>query len=282
MPWWLITIIILFSIALVMILLIFIVKFNKSFNGEGSFGDKSIKLKIENQQPNTEASQNLQNQQAIDLDKQMDDFIKSYIGSMIDSHVLLTSVFHTIKNQYNISDKIFLKILKNKKAFDPELNTKIYIISQLYKEYSFRIKDSIILLVEELKNNIFDTNKLLSIFDSFYRVFESESCIESTITNFKSSGFKTELINGETISLTPEQIDNDILEMFRMRTKRSYIELLHDIKTAKTRLLFLNDKVVRALSGMYGILNLFDAIAKHLFDIYFESKPAILGDSEGV
>ena len=281
MPWWAMLIIILFCAVAVIIVLLLIIKFNKKLDLEGSVGDKGGRLKIENDTPINQQNSTQEKCANALLDIQFD-FIKNYVISMIDSHMLVTTTFHVILNRYDINDKIYLKLLKKQNADIKPFNVCVNTIVQLYKDYALKIKEEIEKELPKIKDNIDNIELVSQSIDTICKFFEDDIFITSTITDFKTRGFKTELITGESVSIPSEQLDTKILQLFKTRLKKNSVELVSEIKLSKTRLLSLENKVIRTLSVMYCVNSLFDAIDKHLFEIYFESKPAILGDSEGV
>ena len=146
MPWWIATIIILCSIILIMVILIVVVKFNKKIDAEANIGDKGVALKIENDTP---AVKNEEDKLNAEISKygcsdKLYDFIKDYIISVIESHMLITTVFYTVQYTNSINDKIFLKILKNEKYNElRNLNIDVSIVQKFFKEYVLKLQEYI-------------------------------------------------------------------------------------------------------------------------------------------
>lgn len=287
MPWWIATIIILCSIILIMVILIVVVKFNKKIDAEANIGDKGVALKIENDAP---AAKNEEDKLDVEISKcssdKMYDFIKDYIISVIESHMLITTVFYTVRYTNSINDKIFLKILKNEKYNElRDLNIDILIIQKFLKEYVLKLQEYInkyILEMLEMKEEIDDINKLRSNIDKLCKLFETDTFISSTIQDFKNKGFIATLIDGEVYTVTSDKFDDTLLLKFKDKVKKSSVELVSELKMSKTRLLLTENKIVNILSVMNSINLVFDAITKHIYTIYFECKPAVIGDSKGV
>lgn len=287
MPWWIATIIILCSIILIMIILIVVVKFNKKIDAEANIGDKGVALKIENDTPAVEKEEDKLD---VEISKcssdKMYDFIKDYIISVIESHMLITTVFYTVRYTNSINDKIFLKILKNEKYNElRDLNIDILIIQKFFKEYVLKLQEYInkyILEMLEMKEEIDDINKLRSNIDKLCKLFETDTFISSTIQDFKNKGFIATLIDGEVYTVTSDKFDDTLLLKFKDKVKKSSVELVSELKMSKTRLLLTENKIVNILSVMNSINLVFDAITKHIYTIYFECKPAVIGDSKGV
>lgn len=287
MPWWIATIIILCSIILIMVILIVVVKFNKKIDAEANIGDKGVALKIENDTPAVEKEEDKLD---VEISKcssdKMYDFIKDYIISVIESHMLITTVFYTVRYTNSINDKIFLKILKNEKYNElRDLNIDILIIQKFFKEYVLKLQEYInkyILEMLEMKEEIDDINKLRSNIDKLCKLFETDTFISSTIQDFKNKGFIATLIDGEVYTVTSDKFDDTLLLKFKDKVKKSSVELVSELKMSKTRLLLTENKIVNILSVMNSINLVFDAITKHIYTIYFECKPAVIGDSKGV
>lgn len=285
MPWWIATIIILCSIILIMVILIVVVKFNKKIDAEANIGDKGVALKIENDAP---AVKNEEDKLNVEMSKygcsdKLYDFIKDYIVSVIESHMLITTVFYTVQYTNSINDKIFLKILKNEKYNElRDLNIEVSIIQKFFKEYVFKLQEYINKYILEMKEEIDDINKLRSNIDKLCKLFETDTFISSIIQDFKNKGFIATMIDGEVYTVTSDKFDDALLLKFKDKIKKSSVELVSELKLSKTRLLFTENKIVNILSVMNSINSIFDAIIKHIYTIYFECKPAVIGDSKGV
>lgn len=284
MPWWIATIIILCSIILIMVILIVVVKFNKKIDAEANIGDKGVALKIENDTP---AVKNEEDKLNVEISKYGSDklynFIKDYIVSVIESHMLITTVFYIVQYTNSINDKIFLKILKNE-DYDKlkELNVDVSIIQKFFKEYVLKLQEYIDKYILEMKEEIDDINKLRSNIDKLCKLFETDAFISSTIQDFKNKGFIATMIDGEVYTVTSDKFDDTLLLKFKDKIKKSSVELVSELKLSKTRLLFTENKIVNILSVMNSVNSIFDAITKHIYTIYFECKPAVIGDSKGV
>lgn len=285
MPWWIATIIILCSIILIMVILIVVVKFNKKIDAEANIGDKGVALKIENDAP---AAKNEEDKLNVEMSKygcsdKLYDFIKDYIVSVIESHMLITTVFYTVQYTNSINDKIFLKILKNEKYNElRNLNIEVSIIQKFFKEYVFKLQEYINKYILEIKEEIDDINKLRSNIDKLCKLFETDTFISSAIQDFKNKGFIATMIDGEVYTVTSDKLDDTLLLKFKDKIKKSSVELVSELKLSKARLLFTENKIVNILSVMNSINSIFDAIIKHIYTIYFECKPAVIGDSKGV
>lgn len=285
MPWWIATIIILCSIILIMVILIVVVKFNKKIDAEANIGDKGVALKIENDAP---AAKNEEDKLNVEISKygcndKLYDFIKDYIVSVIESHMLITTVFYTVQYTNSINDKIFLKILKNEKYNElRNLNIDVSIVQKFFKEYVLKLQEYINKYILEMKEEIDDINKLRSNIDKLCKLFETDAFISSTIQDFKNKGFIATMIDGEVYTVTSDKFDDTLLLKFKDKIKKSSVELVSELKLSKTRLLFTENKIVNILSVMNSVNSIFDAIIKHIYTIYFECKPAVIGDSKGV
>ena len=285
MPWWIATIIILCSIILIMVILIVVVKFNKKIDAEANIGDKGVALKIENDTP---AVKNEEDKLNAEISKygcsdKLYDFIKDYIISVIESHMLITTVFYTVQYTNSINDKIFLKILKNEKYNElRNLNIDVSIVQKFFKEYVLKLQEYIDKYILEMKEEIDDINKLRSNIDKLCKLFETDAFISSTIQDFKNKGFIATMIDGEVYTVTSDKFDDTLLLKFKDKIKKSSVELVSELKLSKTRLLFTENKIVNILSVMNSVNSIFDAITKHIYTIYFECKPAVIGDSKGV
>ena len=285
MPWWIATIIILCSIILIMVILIVVVKFNKKIDAEANIGDKGVALKIENDAP---AAKNEEDKLNVEISKygcsdKLYDFIKNYIVSVIESHMLITTVFYAVQYTNSINDKIFLKILKNEKYNElRNLNIDVSIIQKFFKEYVLKLQEYINKYILEMKEEIDDINKLRSNIDKLCKLFETDAFILSTIQDFKNKGFIATMIDGEVYTVTSDKFDDTLLLKFKDKIKKSSVELVSELKLSKTRLLFTENKIVNILSVMNSVNSIFDAIIKHIYTIYFECKPAVIGDSKGV
>lgn len=285
MPWWIATIIILCSIILIMVILIVVVKFNKKIDAEANIGDKGVALKIENDTP---AVKNEEDKLNAEISKygcsdKLYDFIKDYIISVIESHMLITTVFYTVQYTNSINDKIFLKILKNEKYNElRNLNIDVSIVQKFFKEYVLKLQEYIDKYILEMKEEIDDINKLRSNIDKLCKLFETDAFISSTIQDFKNKGFIATMIDGEVYTVASDKFDDTLLLKFKDKIKKSSVELVSELKLSKTRLLFTENKIVNILSVMNSVNSIFDAITKHIYTIYFECKPAVIGDSKGV
>lgn len=284
MPWWIATIIILCSIILIMVILIVVVKFNKKIDAEANIGDKGVALKIEN---DTSAAEKEEDKLNVEISKygsdKLYDFIKDYIVSVIESHMLITTVFYTVQYTNSINDKIFLKILKNEKYNElRDLNIDVSIVQKFFKEYVLKLQEYINKYILEMKEEIDDINKLRFNIDKLCKLFETDAFISSTIQDFKNKGFIATLIDGEVYTVTSDKFDDTLLLKFKDKIKKSSVELVSELKMSKTRLLFTENKIVNILSVMNSVNLVFDAITKHIYTIYFECKPAVIGDSKGV
>ena len=286
MSWWATVLVILCSVIIIMVVMILIIRFNKKIDAEASIGDKSIAVKIEND-TNRNISDDKKLKQ-IEIDK-LNSFnevqyncIKSYIVSMLESHILITTVFYAIEFNENITDKIFLKLLKTNGYNNNDLNIDTAIIHKFFKLYTRKIKDYVNTYIVQSKNSIDDLSKLSENIDNLCNLFENDSFVVDAIQEFKNHGFITELIDGETYSVTPDSFNNPILQKYKTKLKKNSLNVVVDLKLAKTQLLETDNKIIRVLSVLRCINLVFDAIVKHLYSIYFVSKPAVVGDSKGV
>lgn len=278
MPWWVSAIIIILAVCVVFVFLLIVIKNNKDIDATAEIGDNSFGLQV--QSNNNNQSINEKSHQTSLFTEY--EFIKSYIMSILDSHSLITSVFTMIANKEDINDKIYLRILKNNEVDFKRLNINVKIIQKLYKNYSLKIKEELSKSVINIKNNLEDINSVSLNIDKFCMLFESDSFIDIIIQEFKNKGFKTELLDGDSYSASVETFDDKIFKSFKYKIRRHSVELVSEIKLAKTRLMYTDDKVVKLLSILYCINSAYDAVLKHLYEVYFECKPAVIGDSEGV
>lgn len=267
-----------------MVILIAVVKFNKKIDAEANIGDKGVALKIENDAP---VAKNEEDKLNVEISKcgndKLYDLIKDYIVSIIESHMLITTVFYTVQYTNSINDKIFLKILKNEKYNElRDLNIDISIIQKFFKEYVLKLQEYINKYILEMKEEIDDINKLRSNIDKLCKIFETDVFISSTIQDFKNKGFIATMIDGEVYTVTSDKFDDTLLLKFKDKIKKSSVELVSELKSSKTRLLFTENKIINILSVMNSVNLIFDAITKHIYTIYFECKPAVIGDSKGV
>ena len=243
MPWWVSAIIIILAICVVFIFLLIVIKNNKDIDATAEIGDNSFGLQVQssnNNQPINEKS----HQTSLFTEYE---FIKSYIMSILDSHSLITSVFTMIANKEDINDKIYLRILKNDGVDFKHLNINVKIIQKLYKNYSLKIKEELSKSVINIKNNLEDINSVSLNIDKFCMLFESDSFIDIIIQEFKNKGFKTELLDGDSYSASVETFDDKIFKSFKYKIRRHSVELVSEIKLAKTRLMYTDDKVVKLL-----------------------------------
>ena len=277
MPWWVSLIVIGVAICLVFIFLLIVIKNNKDLDATAEIGDNSFGLQLQNSQPTINEHENQHSSLCTEYE-----FIKSYVMSILDSHFLITSVFTMIANKDDISDKIYLRILKNNKVDFRHLNINVKIIQKLYKNYSLKIKEELSKLSINVKNNFEDINTVSLNIDKFCMLFESDSFIDIIIQDFKTKGFKTELLDGDSYSASTENLDDKIFRSFKNKIRRHSVELVTEIKLAKTRLMNTDNNIVKLLSVIYSVNSVYDAVLKHLYETYFECKPAVIGDSEGV
>jgi len=283
MTWWMTLLIILFSVILIMVVMILIVRFNKKIDAEASIGDNSVAVKIENDKPNDLTKPITEIDKLNSYNEIQYEFIKNYVISIIESHALITTVFCAIEYNEDIVDKIFLKLLK-KNGYEntKDLNIDIAIIHKFFKEYVSKIHEYIDKYILEIKNELDDINKLSANVDKLCKLFETDTFVSGTIQEFKNRGFKTDLMNGEIYSITSESFNDALLQKYKLKIKKSSVELVSELKLAKTQLLATDNKIIKVLSAMRCINLIFDAIIKHIHFIYFESKPAVIGDSKGV
>lgn len=278
MPWWVSAIIIILAICVVFVFLLIVIKNNKDIDATAEIGDNSFGLQVQSSNNNQSVNEKTH---PTSLFTEYE-FIKSYIMSILDSHSLVTSIFTMIANKEDINDKIYLRILKNNEIDFKHLNINVKIIQKLYKNYSLKIKEELSKSVINIKNNLEDINSVSLNIDKFCMLFESDSFIDIIIQEFKNKGFKTELLDGDSYSASIETFDDKIFKSFKYKIRRHSVELVSEIKLAKTRLMYTDDKVVKLLSILYCINSTYDAVLKHLYEVYFECKPAVIGDSEGV
>lgn len=282
MPWWMSAIIISVSVCLLFIFLLIVIKNNKNVDATAEIGDKSFGLQIQDSDKPEDKSDDVKKNKIADINSTEYEFIKSYMMSILDSHSLITSVFTMISNKEDINDKIYLRILKNNDVDFKRLNINVRLIQKLYKYYSQKIKEELSKSVLNIKNNLEDINSVSLNIDKFCMLFESDSFVDIIIQEFKNKGFKTELLDGESYSASTENLDDKIFKSFKNKIRTHSIELVSEIKLAKTRLMNIDNKFVKLLSVLYSVNSMYDAVLKHLYEIYFECKPAVIGDSEGV
>ena len=286
MSWWATVLVILCSVIIIMVVMILIIRFNKKIDAEAIIGDKSIAVKIENDTNRNISDDKKLKQIEIDKFNSFNEVqyncIKSYIVSMLESHILITTVFYAVEFNENITDKIFLKLLKMNGYNNNDLNIDIAIIHKFFKLYTRKIKDYVNTHIMQSKNSIDDLSKLSENIDKLCNLFENDSFVVDAIQEFKNQGFITELIDGETYSVTSDSFNNPILQKYKTKLKKNSLNVVVDLKLAKTQLLETDNKIIRVLSVLRCINLVFDAIVKHLYSIYFVSKPAVVGDSKGV
>lgn len=287
MNWWIVTLIVFAIVIVLLIILLLVVKFNKKVDVDASVADKgSVSLKIENDIPLP--------QKLAELDKIAEnrdicgesiqyDFIKHYAISTIESHLLLSKMFYDIQYSEDISDKIYLKLLKKVESENiRDLNIKMIVIQKFYKEYAKRLHENIDKYILSIKNDFDDTIKLRNNLDALIHLFEDDSFINDTIQDFKSRGIKVTLVDGTTFASTADNFDDNVLQQYKYKIKKNSPELVNRLSVAKTQLLVTDNKMIKVLSAMRCIEFVFDAIVMHLYHIYFECKPAVIGISKGV
>lgn len=282
MPTWLLLLLILSGIIVIMLVLICVVKFNKKIDSKVDIPDKaSVALKIENDTPlppkGVISLQNVEEQYG---------FIKNYVLSMIESHFLLSTVFYGMQNREDLSDKIYLKYILTKTDASEEifeyLNKDVYIIQTLVKIYIRKIQEKIEKSFKFVEDNLDDVDSIYNLVTEICSQFENDVFLTKAIAEFKTEGLKVDLLDGKQFTISPDKMDDDILQRFKNKVKTSSVSFISEIRLTKTRLLSVDNKIVRVLSVMHCINNLCDIITKHIYTVYFECKPAVIGNSEGV
>lgn len=282
--------ILLFAIVIVLmtVLVIIAVKANKKLKTNLGFGDKSLNIQMENDTPNQKVEvieKPLPIQTNPGLDEEL---VKQMVISSIESHVLITDIFNWVVYKDDISDKIFYKIIKNEcsTVFDTRtLDIQMKITQKLYKFYIENIKTKVLVFIDFVKQNIDDFQAIIEKIDEFTANFSNEEFIDNVLFEFKARKQKitlsdktTYIINGNKDNA--EELEN-ILNEFKTKTFNN-ITIISNLKRTKALLYSVTNKYVKYFTLLNTMDTLLDNILRYIFDIYFECKPAVLGNIEGV
>lgn len=280
MSWWSTLIICLLLSIIFIIVLLIIIKNNKKLNAGTKFGDKAFNISVENDIPNNPI-QNKSNHLQM-----TDSFFEYYINTLIESHFLFQTGFGIIENKTEIVYRILIKLLKKREEIDlKELNINLCLLHSFTQKYlnNFKLELSR-LITKDIKNNTIDLVKVSKSIDDFIQNIESNDLLENTILQMKSSNSTLKLMDGEEVSVT-ENTTKYYSKMFNSiekRFKQLMPELISELKMAKTRLIYSEDTQIKALSLVLTTYSLFNAIMKFIVNLFFECKPSIIGDLEGV
>lgn len=282
--------ILLFAIVIVLmtVLVIIAIKANKKLKTNLGFGDKSLNIQMENDTPNQKVEvieKPLPIQTNPGLDEEL---VKQMVISSIESHVLITDIFNWVVYKDDISDKIFYKIIKNEcsTVFDTRtLDIQMKITQKLYKFYIENIKTKVLVFIDFVKQNIDDFQAIIEKIDEFTANFSNEEFIDNVLFEFKARKQKitlsdktTYIINGNKDNA--EELEN-ILNEFKTKTFNN-ITIISNLKRTKALLYSVTNKYVKYFTLLNTMDTLLDNILRYIFDIYFECKPAVLGNIEGV
>lgn len=277
-------------ITLMIVLVITAVKTNKKLKTNVGFGDKSLNIQMENDTPNRNVEiVEKPTQTALVPNTGLDEeLVKQIVISSIESHILITDIFNWVIYKDDISDKIFYKIIKNEciDSFDTKkLDIQMKITQKLYKFYIENIKIKISAFIDFVKYNIDDFQAIIKKIDEFTNNFSNEEFIDNVLFEFKSrkqmiilNDKTTYIINGNKENA--EELEN-ILNEFKTKTFNN-ITVISNLKRTKSLLYNVTNKYVKYFTLLNTMDTLLDNILRYIFDIYFECKPAVLGNIEGV
>lgn len=282
--------IILFTVLIILVifLVIIAVKTNKKLKTNIGFGDKNLNIQMENDTLNQKVEVAEKSVQPVINSGLDEELVKQMVISSIESHVLITDIFNWVVYKDDISDKIFYKLIKNECAanFDTrKLDIQMKITQKLYKFYIDCIKTKVLVFIDYVKQNIDDFPGIIEKIDEFTSNFSNEEFIDNVLFEFKARKQKIILtdktnyiINGNKENA--EELEN-ILSEFKTKTFNN-ITIISNLKRTKALLYSVTNKYVKYFTLLNTMDTLLDNILRYIFDIYFECKPAVLGNIEGV
>lgn len=282
MPWWSTLLICLFLSIIFIIVLLIVIKNGKKLNAKTKIGNKSFDISVENDNDLSINPQKLHNY----ISNMPEDFFNHYVTVLMDSHFLFQSGFSIIENKTEIIYRILIKLLKKKEDIDlKDLNINLCLLHNFIQKYLDNFKIELIeLFGTDIKSNTTDLSKIDKFIDDFINNIETNKLLENTILQIKSSNTTLKLMNGEEIDITESSTKyyNKLFNTIEKRFKQLMPELVSEMKMAKSRMIYSENMQIRSLSLVLTTYSLFNAIMKYIVNIFFECKPAIVGDLEGV
>lgn len=282
MSWWSTLLICLFLSIVFIIILLIVIKNNKKLRTGAKIGDKSFNISVENDIPPDEMSE-----KALRHIKNMpEDFFNHYVTVLMETHFLFQSGFSIIENKTEIIYRILIKLLKKKENIDiKNLDINLSLLHNFIQKYMDNFKIELVeLFNKNIKTNQSDLSKIDKLIDNFISNIETNKLLENTILQIKSTNTTLKLMNGEEVDITEHSTKfyNKLFNTIEKRFKQLMPELVSELKMAKTRIIYSDNNQISALSLVLTMYSLFNAIMKYIVNIFFECKPAIVGDLEGV
>ena len=280
MPWWSTLLICLFLSIIFVIVLLIVIKNGKKINAGAKLKDKSFNISVESDQPiNTEiVNKHIQNIS--------ENFFNHYIITLIESHYLFQSGFGIIKNKSEIVYKILLKFLKKKDSIDVKnLEINLNLLHEFIQKYMDSLKSELTeLFNKNIKIDNLDLTKLDKNLEDFISDVESNKLLENTILQVKSSNTILKLSSGDEVDITENSAKyyNKLFNLIEKRFKQLTPELVSDLRKSKTRIIYSENHQITSLSLVIAVYALFNSVMNFMVNVFFECKPAIVGDLEGV